>query len=92
MVLLVSFWERFNPQSGHLGIKMKILGILNDLTLSLRIFFIGKGSFYQTLRKARKIPRLYNIILFFLNNCLIKQEAHNSLYCPSDYHSYNLAN
>jgi len=31
---------------------MKISGILHDY----RIFFIGKGSFYRTLRKARKIP------------------------------------
>jgi hypothetical protein len=57
MVLLISFWEILNRQIGHLGIKirgvrMKLLGILHDF----RIFFIGKGSFYQTLRKDRKIP------------------------------------
>jgi hypothetical protein len=33
---------------------MKILGILHDF----RIFFIGKGSFYQILGKAGKIPAL----------------------------------
>jgi hypothetical protein len=31
---------------------MNILGILHDFI----IFFIGKGSFYWTLRKASKIP------------------------------------
>jgi hypothetical protein len=53
------FWEIINRQIGHLGIKirgvkMKILGILHDF----RIFFIGKGSFYRTLGKARKIHGL----------------------------------
>jgi hypothetical protein len=36
------------------GVRMKISGILHDF----RIFFIGKGSFYQTLMKARKITEL----------------------------------
>jgi hypothetical protein len=38
-----------------MGVRMKIVGILHDF----RIFFIGKGSFYRTLGKARKIPALY---------------------------------
>ena len=33
-------------------VRMKTLGILHDF----RTFFIGKGSFYRTLRKIRKIP------------------------------------
>jgi hypothetical protein len=37
-----------------MGVRMKIVGILHDF----RIFFIGKGSFYRTLGKARKIPAL----------------------------------
>jgi hypothetical protein len=39
---------------------MKILGNLHDF----RIFFIGKGSFYQTLGKARKIPGLPVALLY----------------------------
>jgi hypothetical protein len=35
-------------------VRMRILGILHDFI----IFFIGKGTFYQTLRKTRKIPAL----------------------------------
>ena len=43
---------------------MKIFGILHDF----RIFFIGKGSSYQTLRKARQILELgsspgHNIVI-----------------------------
>jgi hypothetical protein len=34
------------------GVRRKNLGILHDF----KTFFIGKGSFYPTLRKARKIP------------------------------------
>jgi hypothetical protein len=45
--------------------KNEILGNLHDF----RIFFIGKGSFYQTLGKARKIPGLllYNYHLLLEN-------------------------
>jgi hypothetical protein len=42
---------------------MKILETLHDF----RIFFIGKGSFYQTQKNARNIPALllqdYHLIL-----------------------------
>ena len=38
---------------------MKMLGILHDF----RIFFVGKISFYWTLRKARKIPGHLHIII-----------------------------
>ena len=36
-------------------VRINIWGILHDF----RIFFIGKGSFCLTLRKARKIPASY---------------------------------
>ena len=56
---------------------MKILGILHDF----RIFFIGKGSFYQTLGKARKIPVLqqedYDLLLENEWNALDIQYVHD---------------
>jgi hypothetical protein len=37
---------------------MTILGILHEF----RIFFIGIGSFYWTLKKTRKIPAAYVVV------------------------------
>ena len=45
-VLLVPFGNQ------NKEVRMNILGILHDF----RIFFIGKWSFYWTLRKTSKIP------------------------------------
>ena len=63
MVLLVPFWEIINGQIGHQnkGVEMKISGILHDF----RIFFIGKWSFYHTLRNARKISDA--VLTFYLS-------------------------
>ena len=52
MVLLVWFWEIFNWQIGHLGIKirMRILGSLHDF----RIFSLGKGPFTGSWGRLEK--------------------------------------
>ena len=69
MVLLMPFWEIFNRQIGHLG--MKIWGILHDF----RIVFIGKGSFYHTLRKARKIPLSYTVKPVLRGHFCVKEKV-----------------
>ena len=62
---------------------MKILGILHDI----RIFCIGKGSFYRTLKTAEKIPAL----LLYDYHLLLEDEW-NALLCTSNCYKMVLYN